>query len=151
MLLRTQKQITYTTKKLLTWKLLNACPYPNREDLHEFTVKLKEIIEIVLVAMARSLNVEPNSFTEQVGNRPTLVTRFNFYPPCSTPHLVLGLKEHSDGSAITIVLLDKEVEGLELLKDDQWYRVPVPAIADSLLINIGEQAEVITLHTTFDF
>ncbi|KAE8653014.1 probable 2-oxoglutarate-dependent dioxygenase ANS isoform X2 [Cucumis sativus] len=115
-----------------------------REDLHEYTVKIMEIIETVLIAMARSLNVEPNSFTDQVGERPTLFTRFNFYPPCSTPHLVLGLKEHSDGSAITILLLDKQVEGLQLRKDDQWYRVPVPAIADSLLLVIGEQAEVMS-------
>ncbi|XP_050937721.1 jasmonate-induced oxygenase 4-like [Cucumis melo] len=94
--------------------------------------------------MARSLNVEPNSFTDQVGKRPTLFKRFNFYPPCSTPHLVLGLKEHSDGTAITVLLLDKQVEGLELRKDDQWYRVPVPAVADSLLIIIGEQAEIMS-------
>ncbi|XP_023529942.1 protein SRG1-like [Cucurbita pepo subsp. pepo] len=69
-----------------------------REDLHEFTIKVKEIIENVLIAMAESLKVEPKSFSEQVGKRPVLVTRFNFYPPCSSPHLVLGLKEHSDGS-----------------------------------------------------
>lgn len=69
-----------------------------REDLHEFTIKVKEIIENVLIAMAASLKVEPKSFSEQVDKRPVLVTRFNFYPPCSTPHLALGLKEHSDGS-----------------------------------------------------
>ncbi|KAL0559256.1 hypothetical protein IC582_003853 [Cucumis melo] len=114
------------------------------EDLHEYTVKLMKIIDTVLIAMARSLNVEPNSFTDQVGKRPTLFKRFNFYPPCSTPHLVLGLKEHSDGTAITVLLLDKQVEGLELRKDDQWYRVPVPAVADSLLIIIGEQAEIMS-------
>lgn len=102
--------------------------------------------------MARSINVEANSFTEQVGKRPELFTRFNFYPPCSRPDLVLGLKEHSDGSAITIVLLDREVEGLQWRKDDQWFRVPVPAMADSLLINIGEQAEVLTalLFTSYE-
>ncbi|XP_022134811.1 uncharacterized protein LOC111006992 [Momordica charantia] len=119
-------------------------PQSFREDLHEFTIKLKQIIETVLMAMARSINVEANSFTEQVGKRPELFTRFNFYPPCSRPDLVLGLKEHSDGSAITIVLLDREVEGLQWRKDDQWFRVPVPAMADSLLINIGEQAEIMS-------
>ena len=128
---------------------MSAYSYSSREDLDEYTVKIMEIIETVLIAMASSLDVEPNSFTDQVGKRPTLLTRFNFYPPCSTPHLVLGLKEHSDGSAITILLLDKQVEGLQLRKDDQWYRVPVPAIADSLLIIIGEQAEVTILNTYF--
>lgn len=133
---------------LLVSTKIKSLPFSNREDVHEFTVKVKEIIETVLMAMAASLNIEAKSFSEQVGNRPVIVTRFNFYPPCPTPHLVLGLKEHSDGSAITIVLLDKEVEGLQLSKDDQWYRVPVPAIADSLLINVGEQAEVIPKFST---
>ncbi|KAE8690959.1 2-oxoglutarate and Fe(II)-dependent oxygenase superfamily protein isoform 1 [Hibiscus syriacus] len=59
-----------------------------------------------------------------------------------TPDLVLGVKPHADGSAITMLLQDKEVEGLQVLKDDQWFNVPV--VPQALLINVGDQVEIMT-------
>jgi len=56
------------------------------------------------------------------------------------PDHVLGTKPHADGSTITFLLQDKEVEGLQVLKDDQWFKVPI--IPDALLINVGDQIEV---------
>jgi hypothetical protein len=56
------------------------------------------------------------------------------------PDHVLGLKPHTDGSSITFVLQDKEVEGLQVLKDNQWFKVPI--IPDALVINLGDQLEV---------
>ena len=77
-----------------------------------------------------------------MGERSTMFARFNLYPPCPSPDLVL--KPHADGSTITFVLQDKEVEGLQFLKDNQWIKVPV--IPQALLINIGDQAEVIATY-----
>ncbi|PHT42472.1 hypothetical protein CQW23_16497 [Capsicum baccatum] len=76
-------------------------------------------------------------FLRQYGDRPVMYARFSFYPPCPRPKLVHGLKPHADGSAITILLQDKEVGGLQILKDDKWYRVPIMPYA--LLFNIGDQ------------
>ncbi|MCD7457039.1 hypothetical protein HAX54_033956 [Datura stramonium] len=45
-----------------------------------------------------------------------------------------------DGFAITILFQDKEVGGLQTLKDDKWYRVPITP--DALLVNIGDQVEI---------
>ncbi|KAK1549809.1 hypothetical protein Q3G72_008225 [Acer saccharum] len=64
-------------------------------------------------------------------------TRFNFYPPCSRPDLVDGVKPHTDRSGITILLQDKEVEGLQIVVDGKWYRVPV--IPYALVVNLGDQ------------
>ena len=94
--------------------------------------------------MAKSLNLADNCFLEQMGERSTMFARFNLYPPCPRPDLVLGLKPQADGSAITFVLQDKEVEGLQFLKDNQW--IKVPDIPPALLINIGDQAEVIATY-----
>ncbi|XP_015581845.1 2-oxoglutarate-dependent dioxygenase 11 isoform X2 [Ricinus communis] len=94
------------------------------------------------MAMAMSLDLEDHCFLDKCGVRATMQARFNFFPPCSRHDLVLGLKPHSDSSAITIVLQDQEVEGLQLLKDDQWFRVPV--IPGALLINIGDQIEIMS-------
>ncbi|KAL3535922.1 hypothetical protein ACH5RR_004383 [Cinchona calisaya] len=44
-----------------------------------------------------------------------------------------------DGTAITILLQDEEVEGLQFLKDDQWVRVPIRPHA--LLVNVGDFVE----------
>jgi len=59
------------------------------------------------------------------------------------PDHVLGFKPHADGSTITFLLQDKQVEGLQVLKDDQWFKVPI--IPDALFINVGDQIEVITI------
>ena len=99
------------------------------------------LAETVLKAMAMSLNLEDKCFLEKCGDKAIMRARFNYYPPCSKHHLVLGLKPHTDSSMITIVLQDRKVEGLQILKDDQWFRVPI--IPEALLINLGEQAEVI--------
>ncbi|XP_050204222.1 codeine O-demethylase-like [Mercurialis annua] len=116
---------------------------PNfRETLLEYTKKLQMINEVVLKAMAMSLNLEEHCFLDKYGDKPTLRARFNYFPPSSSNHLAIGLAPHTDPSAITIVLQDKHVEGLQFLKDDQWFRVPV--IPDALLINIGDQLQIMS-------
>ncbi|KAI9192630.1 hypothetical protein LWI28_025744 [Acer negundo] len=69
-------------------------------------------------------------------------TRFNFYPPCSRPDLVHGVKPHTDRSGITILLQDKEVEGLQIVVDGNWYRVPV--IPHALVVNLGDQMQIMS-------
>ena len=94
--------------------------------------------------MARSLNLEENCFLEQYGERSKLDARFNFYPKCPRLDLVLGVKLHADGMAITLLLQDESVEGLQFLKDDQWFKAPI--IPEALVINVGDQAEVTPLY-----
>ncbi|PSS08413.1 hypothetical protein CEY00_Acc18769 [Actinidia chinensis var. chinensis] len=113
-----------------------------REVLHEYTTKLSLMNELLLKAMARSLNIEEHSFLKQFGERGTMTARFNLYPPCPRPDLILGVKPHADGSAVTFLLQDREVEGLQIMKDGQWYRVPI--VPHALLINVGDQAEIMS-------
>lgn len=113
--------------------------------LQEFTLKSKAVSKVILKAIARSLNLEDNCFLDQYGQQSRMYARFNFYPQCSRPDLVLGVKPHADGSAITILLQDKNVEGLQFLKDNKWYRAPI--IHEALLINVGDQVEVIAANS----
>ncbi|KAJ0090688.1 hypothetical protein Patl1_13930 [Pistacia atlantica] len=117
-------------------------PETFREILHQYTEKTEVMIEVIFKAMARSLSLDENSFLDMCGERATLVARFNLYPPCPRPDATLGLKPHADGSALTILLQDKEVEGLQFLKDNQWYRVPI--IPEALVVNVGDQAEIMS-------
>lgn len=101
---------------------------------------MKLISEKIFKAMARSLDLDESSFLKQYGEQIKLDARFNFYPRCRNPDLVLGVKPHADGSAITILLQDKEVEGLQFMKDNEWFNAPI--VPDALLVNVGDQVEV---------
>lgn len=113
-----------------------------REILDEYSSKIQSVNEVVLKALARSLNLEEDCFLNQYGTTAKMQARFNYYPPCPWPEKVLGVKPHADGSAITVLLQDKDVEGLQLLKDDQW--VGVPIVPDALTINVGDQIEIMS-------
>lgn len=117
-------------------------PQSFRDILVEYTNKLETLNEVVLKALAKSLNLKEDSFLKQYGENATMIARYNCYPPCPRPDLILGVKPHADGSAITFLLQDKQVEGLQVLKDNQWFRVPI--IPNALLINVGDQVEIMS-------
>ena len=94
--------------------------------------------------MAKSLNLQEDSFLKQCGET-NMFVRFNYYPPCSRPDMVLGVKPHTDRSGITALLQDTEVEGLQILVNDTW--INVPTIPDALVVNLGDQMQVNTTHT----
>lgn len=100
---------------------------------------MKIVTEMISKAMAKSLNLEENCFLNQFGERGALQARFNYYSRCLRPDIVLGLKPHADGSGYTI-LLQNEVDGLQILKDDCW--LTIPTISNALLVLMGDQMEV---------
>ncbi|GAB4828223.1 hypothetical protein Ancab_035136 [Ancistrocladus abbreviatus] len=113
-----------------------------REIIHEYSMKLEVILELLFKAMARSLNLDERCFVNKCGEPGEMHVRFNSYPRCPSPNLVLGLKPHADGSALTMLLPDKQVEGLQFLKDDQWLKVCIHP--DALLVNVGDIVEIMT-------
>ena len=105
------------------------------------------MMEILFKAMAKSLNLEENSFADKLfGKQAQMTAKFNFYPQCSRPDQVLGVKPHTDGSGVTVLLQDKEVEGLQVFVDDKWVRVPI--IPDAIVVNLGDQMQVYIPITT---
>ncbi|KMT08393.1 hypothetical protein BVRB_6g140720 isoform A [Beta vulgaris subsp. vulgaris] len=97
----------------------------------------------MLKVIAKSLNLEEESFYNQFGEEEGIMfSRFNYYPPCPSPDQVFGLKPHSDVTLITILLPDTEVHGLQVLKDDQWFKVPI--VPDAFFINVGDQLEIMS-------
>nr|AFK39746.1 unknown [Medicago truncatula] len=112
------------------------------DTLEEFSTKVKSMMDYLLRSMARSLNLEEGSFLDQFGKQSLFQARINFYPPCSRPDLVLGVKPHTDRSGITVLLQDKEVEGLQVLIDDKW--INVPTIPNALVVNLGDQMQIMS-------
>ncbi|XP_047152975.1 2-oxoglutarate-dependent dioxygenase 11-like [Vigna umbellata] len=124
------------------FKFWPQSPNDFRSTVLQYTESLRLLSEVIHKAMAKSLNLEENSFLNETGERSNMFLRFNYYPPCPMPDHVLGVKPHADGSTITFLLQDNEVEGLQVLKDDQWFKVPI--IPGALLINVGDQIEIMS-------
>lgn len=103
-------------------------------------MKIRSLMDIVFKALARSMKLEEHIFSNYFGEESLVQARFNFYPACPQSDKILGLKPHTDKSGITVLLQDKQVEGLQLFKDDKWFGVPI--IPNALIVNLGDQMEV---------
>ncbi|XP_074319192.1 protein LATERAL BRANCHING OXIDOREDUCTASE 1-like [Silene latifolia] len=114
-------------------------PTTFREVVDEYTMKLMKMTEGIYKAMARTLNLEEDTFIKPTKDGMTL-GRFTVYPPCPYPERVLGSAPHLDGTTMTVILTN--VEGLQVQKDAQWYKVPV--IPGALFVNVGDYIEVMT-------
>ncbi|KAF0901669.1 hypothetical protein E2562_003619 [Oryza meyeriana var. granulata] len=113
-----------------------------RPLLEEYTLRSEQVFRRVLAAMARTLGFKEEFFADKVGERVATYARFTYYPPCPRPELVYGLKPHTDNSVLTVLLLDKNVGGLQLLKDGRWLDIPV--LTDELLVVAGDEIEIMS-------
>ncbi|XP_037494659.1 probable 2-oxoglutarate-dependent dioxygenase ANS [Jatropha curcas] len=114
----------------------------NQKVLDEYSAIMKSTSRFLLKAMARSLNLEKNCFLNAYGDEELIGARFNYYPEAASSDIFVGAEAHSDGSGITILLQDKEVEGLQVLKDGQWFRVAI--LPDALFVNVEDQLQIIS-------
>uniref|UniRef100_A0A0E0DXV4 Fe2OG dioxygenase domain-containing protein n=1 Tax=Oryza meridionalis TaxID=40149 RepID=A0A0E0DXV4_9ORYZ len=116
-----------TDEQILDWcdRLYLQHPAALRGLLEEYTRRSEQVFRRVLSATARSLGFGEEFFADKVGERVATYARFTYYPPCPRPELVYGLKPHTDNSVLTVLLLDKHVGGLQLLKDGRWLDIPI--------------------------
>lgn len=95
--------------------------------------KLLELIALTLNLPAKRLN---SCFKDQ-----TSFIRLNYYPPCPSPDLALGVGRHKDSAALTVLYQDG-VGGLDVRRpsDGKWVRVkPTP---NSFIVNVGDIVQV---------
>lgn len=127
----------------------NMAEIPDLEDdyskaMKEFAAELEKLAEQLLELLCENLGLE-KGYLKKVfyGSKgPTFGTKVSNYPPCPKPDLIKGLRAHTDAGGIILLFQDDKVSGLQLLKDDQW--VDVPPLKHSIVINLGDQLEVIT-------
>ncbi|KAM3275579.1 hypothetical protein ACQJBY_044133 [Aegilops geniculata] len=115
-------------------------PESFRDVLHEYASRIKKIRDLVLRSIAKLLEIDEDYFVNQISNKASGFARFNYYPPCPRPDLVLGLRAHSDGGLLTILFNDDTVGGLQVRRDGRWYNVP--ARPHTLLINLADCLEI---------
>ncbi|KAH9724432.1 protein DOWNY MILDEW RESISTANCE 6 [Citrus sinensis] len=95
----------------------------------------------VLELISESLGLEKDYIKKVLGEQGQHMA-VNFYPPCPEPELTYGLPGHTDPNALTILLQDLEVAGLQVLKDDKW--VAVNPLPNAFVINIGDQLQALS-------
>nr|BAF33502.1 ACC oxidase [Phelipanche ramosa] len=127
----------------------NISEIPDLEDeyrkvMKEFAGQLEKLAEQLLDLLCENLGLE-KGYLKKVfygTTGPNFGTKVSNYPPCPKPDLIKGLRAHTDAGGIILLFQDDMVSGLQLLKDGEW--VDVPPMRHSIVINIGDQIEVIT-------
>lgn len=98
---------------------------------------MTKLVPRILELICEGLGLESGYFEGKLGEVTSLSV--NHYPPCPDPSLALGLSKHCDPNLITILLQD-DVCGLQIFKDNEWIGVdPVP---NAFVVNIGYQLQV---------
>ncbi|GLJ25284.1 hypothetical protein SUGI_0484000, partial [Cryptomeria japonica] len=87
--------------------------------LQSYTTKVERVAQMILSLFAENLQLNNDYFKEKFGEDPMMAVRMNLYPPCPRPDLVLGLSPHSDGAAITLLLQDEHIAGLQIRKNNK--------------------------------
>ncbi|XP_047335032.1 1-aminocyclopropane-1-carboxylate oxidase-like [Impatiens glandulifera] len=128
----------------------NIFEIPDLEDeyrkvMKEFAERLEVEAENLLDLFCENLGLEKGylkrAFSGSKG--PNFGTKVANYPPCPKPEMFKGLRAHTDAGGIILLFQDDKVSGLQLLKDDKHW-IDVPPMRHSIVVNLGDQLEVIT-------
>ncbi|XP_062198494.1 1-aminocyclopropane-1-carboxylate oxidase 1-like [Phragmites australis] len=128
----------------------NIAEIPDLDDeyrrvMKRFAGELEQLAERLLDLLCENLGLEKGYFARAFRGpkgAPTFGTKVCSYPPCPRPDLVKGLRAHTDAGGIILLFQDDRVGGLQLLKEGEW--VDVPPMRHSIVVNLGDQLEVIT-------
>ncbi|PIA47584.1 hypothetical protein AQUCO_01400311v1 [Aquilegia coerulea] len=121
-------------------------PLEFKETMVEYRRELKKLAERVMEVMDENLGLPKgyikDAFNGEEGCEAFFGTKVSHYPPCPQPELVNGLRAHTDAGGVILLFQDDKVGGLQILKDGEW--IDVPPMENSIVINTGDQIEVLT-------
>ncbi|KAJ9174353.1 hypothetical protein P3X46_017383 [Hevea brasiliensis] len=114
-------------------------PPPFKEAVSNYCAEVRELGFRLQELISESLGLEKNYIKKALGEQGQHMA-VNYYPPCPEPELTYGLPGHTDPNALTILLQDSQVAGLQVLRNGKWLAVdPHP---NAFVINIGDQLQV---------
>ncbi|KAL8095632.1 protein DOWNY MILDEW RESISTANCE 6 [Apium graveolens] len=118
-----------------------AHPLSFREIVSNYCKEVRELGLRLEEAISESLGLDKDCIKEVLGEQGQHMA-INYYPECPQPDLTYGLPGHTDPNALTILLQDLDVSGLQVLKDGHWLAVkPHP---NAFVINIGDQLQALS-------
>ncbi|KDP30058.1 hypothetical protein JCGZ_18383 [Jatropha curcas] len=116
-------------------------PPPFKEIVSNYCKEVRELGFRLQELISESLGLEKDHIKNVLGEQGQHMA-VNFYPPCPEPELTYGLPGHTDPNALTILLQDLQVAGLQVFKDGKWLAVnPHP---NAFVINIGDQLQALS-------
>ncbi|KAJ1443654.1 Oxoglutarate/iron-dependent dioxygenase [Sesbania bispinosa] len=115
-------------------------PPSYREKMGKYA-KAMQVLQCQLMEIIfESLGLNHSYLHEEI-NGGSQVLAVNCYPACPEPGLTLGIHPHSDYGSITVLLQTRS--GLEI-KDKSINWVPVPFVEGALVVQLGDQMEVLS-------
>ncbi|RZC46767.1 hypothetical protein C5167_039711 [Papaver somniferum] len=115
-------------------------PTNYRGVVEEYSNQIKELALKLMSMISENLGLQSSCIEHIIGEVYQNIT-ISYYPPCPQPELTLGLQSHSDIGAITLLIQD-DVGGLEVLKDEKW--VTVQPVSDAIVVILADQTEIMT-------
>uniref|UniRef100_A0A8R7UPL7 Fe2OG dioxygenase domain-containing protein n=2 Tax=Triticum urartu TaxID=4572 RepID=A0A8R7UPL7_TRIUA len=116
-----------------------ANPPPFRDVISTYCKEVQELGFRFYAALSESLGLEQDYIKMVLGEQEQHMA-VNFYPKCPSPELTYGLPAHTVPNALTILMMDEQVAGLQVLKEGRWIAVnPQP---NAFIINLGDQLQV---------
>jgi hypothetical protein len=108
----------------------------------EYCEAMEEVTKAIMAVLGESLGVGGGYYREFFADSSSIM-RCNYYPPCPEPERTLGTGPHCDPSALTVLLQDGDVDGLQVLVAGAWR--PVRPLPGAFVVNIGDTFMVCTL------
>nr|POE62470.1 protein downy mildew resistance 6 [Quercus suber] len=119
--------------------ILAEKPPKYREVVAIYTAELRKVGFRILEFIAQGLGLNPDHFSSELGENQILLV--NHYPPCPDPNLTLGFPKHR-GPVVINILLQSDVYGLEVFKDEEWIGVePIPY---AFVVTLGSLMQIIS-------
>ncbi|KAI4313717.1 hypothetical protein L6164_026673 [Bauhinia variegata] len=112
--------------------------------LEEYGNHLSRIARTLYETMAKNLDLDPET-SKSFLSEETGIFRVYRYPANPNADAALGMEVHTDSSVLSILHQNDGVNGLEVLRDDQWQTVK--SIPNSLIVNLGDMMQAISDDT----
>ncbi|KXO89401.1 isopenicillin N synthase family dioxygenase [Tsukamurella pseudospumae] len=120
-----------------------------RTVMERWDADLARVSRALLRAWARSLGADPQVFDAAFAVEPATLIKIVRYPAGTDSDQ--GVGAHKDSGVLTLLLVDPDSEGLQVLPPGAREWVDVPPMPGAFIVNIGEMLEVGTdgyLHAT---
>ncbi|KAL5231849.1 hypothetical protein ABZP36_030625 [Zizania latifolia] len=102
---------------------------------------MEEVSLAIMAVLGESLGLGSGYYREFFADSSSIM-RCNYYPACPEPERTLGTGPHCDPSALTVLLQDGDVDGLQVLVGGSWR--PVRPKPGALVVNIGDTFMALT-------
>ncbi|KAG6395220.1 hypothetical protein SASPL_145861 [Salvia splendens] len=106
----------------------------------EYTKQVMKLGRSLFQILSESLGLKANHLLD-MKCAAGLTMLLHYYPECPQPELTLGTSKHSDSDFLTVLLTD-QLQGLQVLYQNQW--VDVPFVPGALVVNIGDLLQLVS-------